>query len=246
MRLIRCKKCGTEFETDRQGKYLCDACALASRRASVFRARTCIDCGTSFMGYPKSKRCSACASEMQRSRYRDYHRNGPKRPLGSTDICQKCGETYIVDGGNQRYCKKCADAAIHENTKASKRSYQANNYQQQKEHRKAMMTDRKVCIICGKAFSDGTPTVTCSEACAKENARRKWIKIDYNRGRRSSNDITPYDSGLPKSGIVGVSYCRKTGKWQASVKGKYIGVFETIEDASAAIEKYKADGIKNK
>lgn len=206
----------------------------------MLRPRTCIDCGASFPGYPSSRRCSACAAERQRSIDRAYRRNGPQRPLGSTDICQRCGETYILDGGKQRYCKTCAADAIHENTKAKKRAYNAGNRPKLQEHRREMMKDRKVCIICGKPFSDGTPSVTCSDACERENNRRKWIKIDYNRGRRSSSDITPYDSGLPKSGIVGVSYHRKTGKWQAKYEGKYIGLFLTIEDASAAIESYKA------
>ena len=34
MRLKRCKHCGRDFETAKQGAYLCPECALAARRAS--------------------------------------------------------------------------------------------------------------------------------------------------------------------------------------------------------------------
>ena len=30
-----------------------------------------------------------------------------KREIGSIDICQNCGQEYIVNSGNQKYCKNC-------------------------------------------------------------------------------------------------------------------------------------------
>ncbi len=172
MRTKACKHCGKVFDTDRNGVYLCPECALASRRASVYRQRVCMDCGRTFMGYPKSKRCPDCQAAVQKAGHRARNKNGPRRLLGSVDQCQRCGKDYIVTSGLQRYCKDCAAVQVPENIRAHKRDYNAANSQVMAEHRVKMFSYNKVCSVCGKVFDTDTPTVTCSPECAIE-----WRRI---------------------------------------------------------------------
>ena len=57
-----------------------------------------------------------------------------------------------------------------------------------------------------------------------------WEKKDASGSRRDGN--------IPQSGVPGVSW-RKNGKWQATYKRHYLGVFGTVEEAAEVIEKYK-------
>lgn len=97
---------------------------------------------------------------------------------------------------------------------------------------------RYVCVICGKEFEKHTTQVTCSPECQKEYNRRKQNNADIRRGKRKLLADQRYDSGLPKSGIVGITWNRKSQKWQATYKRKYIGLYETVEQAESAIQKY--------
>lgn len=181
-----CKKCGGVFETDKRGAYLCPACASASRRASVYRERTCMDCGATFWGYPKSKRCPTCQAAITRERDAAHHRRGPARKLGSTDICECCGAEYIVEGSLQRYCKACAPKAVRENVLKAKRQYAADNAERFAAQKAENRSYNKVCIICGKVFDADTATVTCSPTCAKR-LKYLWLaEADYRRGKRKT------------------------------------------------------------
>ena len=96
-------------------------------------------------------------------------------------------------------------------------------------------------MICGKEFQKSTSRVTCSEECEKELLRLWQNKADIKRGKRKLPAGERYESTLPKSGVPGITW-RKNGKWQATYKGKYIGVYGNLEDAKKAhipYEKYK-------
>lgn len=185
MRQKKCKSCGVLFETDKQGAYMCPACALASRQASVYRERVCIECGAAFMGFPRSKRCPSCQAEKDKAAMRKYRRSGPARPLGSKDFCQRCGAEYVVEGGLQRYCKTCAADAVADNSRARKRQYNLGHkdvlYPAKAENRRY----NKVCVVCGNVFDSDKPTVTCSPECAKERRRQQQKVADQNRSPRN-------------------------------------------------------------
>lgn len=137
------------------------------------------------------------------------------------------------------YCPDCAKIAVAEKTRPHKREYNAANSEEFHAHRKEMFRGVKVCVICGKPILSDNPAVTCSPECAAEQRRRVQGLADYKRGRRASPPGNGcYDSGLPKSGIVGVT-ARRNGKWQAAYKGHYIGLFNTVEAAAKAIDDYK-------
>ncbi len=217
---------------------MCPACAAAIRRESVYRQRVCIDCGATFTGYPKSKRCPNCQQAVNRERERQYHASGPARHIGDTDICQNCGAEYIVCGGLQRYCKACAASATKANVQSARRDYARIWNAENAEKRNDRRSFNKVCRICGKLFDTGTPAVTCSPECAQKWKALQEQKSLYRHGKRITLPGVKYESGLPKSGVVGVT-ARKNGKWQATWKRHYIGVYATVPEAAEAIESYK-------
>lgn len=187
MRTKKCKQCGAVFETDKNGAYLCSACALESKQKSVYRQRICIDCGRTFMGFPRSKRCPECQDEVKRARDRARRKTGPARKLGSADICEACGAEYIVSGGLQRYCPDCSAKEILKNTQAHKREYQQTYMadESRRAEKEANRTLTKVCKICGKTFDTGHADVYCSEACRKIGRARIQAAADRARSPRN-------------------------------------------------------------
>ena len=242
MRKRICKKCGKTFEVP-TGKeaYLCEECARKSKSNSVLRERTCKMCGTLFMGYPRSFFCPSCSAKRKKQQKKAYNRRNPARPLGSTDICESCGKPYIVNSSRQRYCPECAKEQVGKNIREHKREYMAENKEKSQSLKDETRGKRYVCVICGKEFEKHTTEVTCSPQCRKEYIRRKQNTADIRRGKRKLPADQRYNSGLPKSGVVGVTYHRQSGKWQAKYKQKYIGLYDTIEQALKAIKEYKKE-----
>ena len=82
---------------------------------------------------------------------------------------------------------------------------------------------KRICKNCGAVFGVPTgKTAYLCEECAKIPADQR------------------YDSGIPKSGIVGVTWKSNNKKWQATYRGKYIGLYNTVDEAEKAIEAEKA------
>lgn len=242
-----CKNCGKAFEVPtRKESYLCEECAKKSKSNSVIRERTCKICGASFMGYPRSFFCLECSAERKKQQKKIYNRRQPARPLGSTDICESCGKQYIVNSGRQKYCPECAKEQVEKNIRAHKREYMADNSEKSRELKKDTRGKRYICQICGKEYEKHTSASTCSPECEKELRRRRQNRADIKRGKRKIPADQRYNSGLPKSGVIGVTYHRQSGKWQATYRGKYIGLYDNVDQAAKAIEKYKMlDEIKN-
>lgn len=78
------------------------------------RPRTCHQCTAVFDGGPRAWYCPECRVKRYKARKAAYRQNGPARPIGSTDICNVCGKTYIVNSGMQQYCKDCAAEALRD------------------------------------------------------------------------------------------------------------------------------------
>lgn len=247
MRTRICKNCGKAFDVP-TGKesYLCEECSRKSKINSVLRERTCKICGASFMGYPRSFFCPACSAERKRRQKKKYNRRNPARPIGSVDICEACGNPYIVNSGRQRYCPECAEKRVRENIREHKREYMAKYADKSRELKLDTRGKRYICPICGKEYEKHTSASTCSPECEKELRRRRQNRADIKRGKRKIPADQRYNSGLPKSGVIGVTYHRQSGKWQATYRGKYIGLYDNVDQAAKAIEKYKMlDKIKN-
>lgn len=232
MRKHICKKCGKIYCTSSPDSYLCPDCASASRR-NVMCNKVCALCGATFVDYPRSKYCSNCQATARREADRRHKKSGTQRPLGSVDICENCGKQYIVNSSRQRYCKDCSHTIVSENVKSAKRVY-AREHRDENIARKAeMRANRRVCAVCGNLILSRTPTVTCSPECAKEQKRRNQAVADVKRGRaKPERIISKMVRKNPQSGIPGVSWHK--GKWQLTINGKYIGLYNTIEDAAKA------------
>ena len=224
--------------TGSSGKYMCDECALQSKRASVYKERVCKICGTAFMGYPRSMFCEPCREERKKAQKRIYNQRKPNRPLGSIDICENCGKEYVVKSGLQKYCPECSKEQVSKTIRAHKRKYMEENKEKAQALKNEIKGKRYVCVICGKEFEKHTTEVTCSKECKKEHERIRKNKADIKAGKRKLPAEERYKSKAPQSGVIGVAY--HNGKWQATYKGKYIGIYSTIELASEAIEQYKS------
>lgn len=231
MRQHICKKCGKIYLTDNPDSWYCPDCADESKH-NVMRRKVCATCGVEFMGYPRSKYCQECRIEAQREADRRHKRNGTARPIGSVDICENCGKQYIVNGSRQRYCPDCAKEVVGEKVKQMKRQWAEGLRDTIAEQKAEKRKDRRVCVICGRFISSLKPTVTCSPECAKEYKRRKQAEVDVRRGRAKPARIAgKMEHTNPQSGVPGVTWHKKCRKWQLIMKGKYIGLFDTFDEA---------------
>ena len=130
------------------------------------------------------------------------------------------------------YCPECAGEAVSEKVKQAKRQWAEDRQHEIREQKSEKRKDRRVCAVCGKPFSSPTPTVTCSPACAAEQKRRMQAIADVKRGRaRPDRVLSKLEHTNPQSVIPGITWHK--GKWQLTIKGKYIGLFQTIEEAKA-------------
>lgn len=70
--------------------------------------KICITCGIEFIGGTTAKFCPDCRAERIRQRDSKRHVAGPMRKLGSIDLCERCGKSYEVVSGNQKFCPSCS------------------------------------------------------------------------------------------------------------------------------------------
>ena len=240
MRVRYCKRCGTQFQSDKPDTCLCPFCRKKAKQDSVIRDRVCQQCGKAFPGGPRAWYCPDCREIRRKESAARRSKEGTIRPLGSIDTCEICGGEYVVNSARQRYCKNCAAEAVRQNVNPRKAEYAKENMERLKEQQKELRKDRNVCVICGAVFHASTATVTCSDKCAAELRKLRQREVDYRAGRRKRPPTDyPIEPTNPQSGVVGVTWCR--GKWQAKFKRKYIGLFPTAEEAAEAIRKYREE-----
>lgn len=186
-RVRRCKMCGAEFPApSKTERVLCDTCRKEAKRATVVRERVCVQCGAAFPGGPSAKWCPACRIERQRQRDREYKRRGPVRQLGSTQVCERCGAEYKLEGGLQRYCPACSEDAVRENRLPKKREYQ-RDYDPGRDRRRALKAGVRLCVICGEPIQGDRamqPFVTCSDACDRVRRAKLQAEADAKRSPR--------------------------------------------------------------
>ena len=84
-----------------------------------------------------------------------------------------------------------------------------------------------VCKRCGKIYLTDKPDSSCCPACAAE-VRRGRAKPERLLGKAEHKN--------PQSGVPGITWHKKTGRWQLVIKGKYCGLYDTVEDAVAAMD----------
>lgn len=184
-----CSRCGAPL-SEGSGKHtaLCPDCRAAAKRESVTRPRTCAVCLRTFLGGPRARYCPTCREERRREqdRIRRSSAGGPRRKLGSTDTCERCGAPYTVTGGRQRYCPDCAPDAVREAVAPHKRE-QARRYDPDHAKRRALHAGGRLCVICGAPIPPertGTAVNTCSQECDAKRRKLRQYEADLRRGRK--------------------------------------------------------------
>jgi len=199
----RCVICGRPLPP-RHTKYCSPDCArigannlareVTSQRPhpSPFHTITCPDCGREVTVPIKSKRCPACQAEADRRHDRECkqrQRLGKTRPIGSTDLCERCGKPYTVWSGLQKYCKECAPVAIAEADRAASVAWNREHYSSPEKRaeinagKRRPTPNKAVCPVCGQSFTpSSTRGVYCSPECAA--AARKTANAQYHQDNK--------------------------------------------------------------
>lgn len=147
----------------------------------MIQERICKTCGRSFQGGPRAYYCIACRTERQKSRDRDRKKNGPNRPLGSTDKCEKCGKDYIVNAGLQRFCPECRPEHTLEYDRYTSIDFYRKNSDTINAVRNPRRRKKRNCEWCGKEYEAVTRTNTCSAECRRKLRNKKWNEHDKKR-----------------------------------------------------------------
>lgn len=165
-----CLRCGRMFEGHQQNTY-CPECFEIQRRI-VTGTRICKICGKEFEGGPSAMYCPECRPGVIRERDRCRWANGPRRAIGSTAICERCGCEYSVSAPMQKYCKECIPAVKKERN----RKYQYDYYHKNRDRiqgRKKQSTAPRICAVCGQPFKPKANMLTCSAECRKIRIKQK-------------------------------------------------------------------------
>lgn len=185
--------------------------------------RMCKNCGKVF-AVPAGKSPHLCEECAKKSRS-----NGVLRER----ICKMCGASFI---GYPRsfFCPDCS---------AERKNQQRKVYDRRKPSRPLGSVD--ICKACGKPYIVNSARQRYCPECAKteviENVRahKRDYMGEYRKGKMKTPADQKYNSGLPKSGVVGVTYYKRLDKWQATYKKKYIGLYDSVDQAAKAIAEYK-------
>ena len=169
-----CKHCGEAFVPDGADALCCPACRRLAWQDSRIRTRTCADCGKAFEGAPRQKRCPECQAKARREQNRANKRAGARRPLGSIDLCQRCGKPYTVRSGAQRFCSECGETARREEASRKKR-------EKIRGQPHGDRTRTHICAVCGRPFRGTDAATTCSPECKQTLRRVRMAIIDEKR-----------------------------------------------------------------
>ena len=143
--------------------------------AVVVKERVCRQCGARFPGGPRAWYCPDCRLARRREADRRYREKGRKadRPLGSTDICERCGKPYVVKSARQRYCPACAYEAVREADRPASRAWNQAHKAEYYPAKNASRRKERFCVICGAPITAKTSTITCSPACKQRRNRQR-------------------------------------------------------------------------
>ena len=100
---------------------------------------------------------------------------------------------------------------------------------------------RRICVVCGAPISSKTPTVICSPFCAKvRKAYWQAIADQKRHGGPAPSMADIADRLRRKSGVPGVSRSKSGKRWVARDRSRYLGTYDTVEEAAAAIDRARA------
>ena len=168
---------------------------MVEKGKTTLAMRVCRQCGISFMGGPRAWYCPDCRYERQKESTRlsrQRKRLGLTRALGSTGYCVVCGEPYVVESANQKYCPKCAPEAIRaidrqQSLEWAREKLKDKDYVDARNEKRRACVMEKTCPICGKKFSTRVSVKkTCSDEC-----RKVWVRYITNK----TGELADYQIG---------------------------------------------------
>lgn len=144
----------------------------------MLQNRICKACGIEFIGGPRAYYCKTCREERRKfasKEYKERKKKGTVRAIGNIDICDICGEKYIVNSGQQRFCSNCQKSHNLEHDRATGLKY----YHENKDNINPIRNIRRQigpvkCEWCGKEFISHTKQNTCSDECKKKMKNHNW------------------------------------------------------------------------
>ncbi len=153
--------------------------------------RECQMCGVVFKGGPRAWYCPDCRQArkiMQKREQNAKQAAGTTRKLGSTDLCENCGQPYTVSSGRQKWCPNCREEMLKKADREQSLAYYHDNKDVINPNRNIKRrAPGKRCEICGKDFYSPTCTKYCSDECRKEAARGKNRMI-YDKRRNCKKE----------------------------------------------------------
>lgn len=154
----------------------------------MLQQRKCRECESLFIGGPRAYYCPICRKERERERNKLHKRTGPKRPLGSRDKCERCGNEYIVESGMQRFCPECQPIHAKEYDRVTSiKFYHLNKSRINPVRYNRRLKGPKKCLWCGKEFKKGSRALTCSPECHRKRVNKLWVEW-YHRTKRKGGD----------------------------------------------------------
>ena len=156
------------------------------------KKQVCRTCGSYFTGGPRAWYCPDCRRERTAKSNRECkerQKAGTTR-VGKSATCERCGDTYTVTGGLQRFCSKCQKPHEMEHCRIKSLDWYRKNkswYNPRRMYRRRKGPVK--CIVCGKEFDcDHTRRVACSNECMRVWINSNW-RIRYHKIKMRSKQL---------------------------------------------------------
>lgn len=237
--LKTCAVCGKPLPP-RRFQFCSDECQRAAanqRRNALTPGRhgpkpktiICPDCGREVQVYSKSYRCPDCQREADARALAEFRKRkaaGKTRPIGSMDLCQRCGQPYAVESGMQKYCKACAGEALLEYNRVKGIANYHEKYDGDSDAKAERNRKRRLpryspinCQVCGREFIPETRhSLFCSPKCASighKDQVRAYSKALRVKKREENAERKRTD------GMISVSeYAKKNGLTEVVVRNR--------------------------
>ena len=144
----------------------------------MLQSRICKQCSITFTGGPRAYYCPTCRDKRTKETNRAYKirkKNGNVREIGSTDICDICGEKYIVNAGLQKFCRDCQkDHNLEYDRNTGLKFYHLNKDKINPIRNIRRRIGPTKCYWCGKEFEPHNTKLTCSLECSRARKNHLW------------------------------------------------------------------------
>ncbi|MNW42237.1 hypothetical protein D3C74_194010 [compost metagenome] len=184
----------------------------------MIQDRKCRECSVVFQGGPRAYYCPSCRIERKKTAKQAYverKRRGESRSLGSSDKCERCGKTYVVEASLQRFCPDCQPIHALEYDRDTALPFYHVNKDRINPPRKLKRRKRSnKCEWCGNEFEPVNGSTTCNDECFRLNKnryQREWGKQLRQEGATPEGAYT-----LPKiADVLGVHRTTMLNRYKA-------------------------------